>query len=379
MSYVKQPHRSSAARQDLVPTAHCRIVEREHVGTGQRPHHLLTGTDSCRDGVAAAMSTDFGRNFGIALLCHDPTLLGGCYGIAVSRESSVSCVSLWGMSAGSVAIVTCVSLPEPDPDQDLLLAALATAGVDAHLVPWDDPDVRWADFQLAVLRSTWNYIQDLPAFLAWIQHTSKLTQLLNPAEVVLANSHKHYLIELANRGLPVVPTSYWPKGADVSLAAVMAEQGWDDVVVKPAVGAGSYLTERFDVATAAAGQQFWSRAIAEREMLVQPYLPSVAEYGERCLIWIAGEFTHAVRKNPRLGDAEESVSDALTMSSDELRVAEQALAAVAHELLYGRVDLIRDSADEPLIAEIELIEPSLFLQQSPAALARLVAAISARS
>ena len=105
----------------------------------------------------------------------------------------------------------------------------------------------------------------------------------------------------------------------------------------------------------------------------------MAEYGERCLIWIAGEFTHAVRKNPRLGDAEESVSDALTMSSDELRVAEQALAAVAHELLYGRVDLIRDSADEPLIAEIELIEPSLFLQQSPAALARLVAAISARS
>ena len=291
----------------------------------------------------------------------------------------VCCVSLWGMSAGSVAIVTCVSLPEPDPDQDLLLAALATAGVDAKLVSWDDPGVRWADFQLAVLRSTWNYIQDLPAFLTWIRHTSKLTQLLNPAEVVLANSHKRYLIELADRGLPVVPTSYWPKGADVSLAAVMAEQGWDDVVVKPAIGAGSYLTERFDVATAAAGQQFWSRAIAEREMLVQPYLPSVAEYGERCLIWIAGEFTHAVRKNPRLGDAEESVSDALTMSSDELRVAEQALAAVAHELLYGRVDLIRDSADEPLIAEIELIEPSLFLQQSPAALARLVAAISARS
>ena len=290
----------------------------------------------------------------------------------------VYCVSLIGMSAGSVAIVTCVSLPEPDPDQDLLLAALASAGVDAKLVAWDDPNVRWADFQLAVLRSTWNYIQDLPAFLDWIRHTSKLTQLLNPAEVVLANSHKRYLIELADRGLPVVPTSYWPKGADVSLAAVMAEQGWDDVVVKPAVGAGSYLTERFDVVTAAAGEQFWSRAIAQRELLVQPYLPSVAQYGERCLIWIAGEFTHAVRKNPRLGDAEESVSDALTMSSDELRVAEQALATVAHELLYGRVDLIRDSADEPLIAEIELIEPSLFLQQSPAALARLVAAISAR-
>jgi hypothetical protein len=284
-----------------------------------------------------------------------------------------------GMSAAPVAIVSCRQLPEPDHDQDLLLAALSAADVDARLVAWDDPEVDWAEFQLAVVRSTWNYIQHLPAFLEWIQRTSRLTQLWNPAEVVAANCHKRYLIELADRGLPVVPTSYWPKGADITLAAIMAQQGWDEVVVKPAVGAGSYLTERFDTSAMVNAEQFWSRAIGEREMLVQPYLSSVDAYGERCLVWIAGEFTHAIRKNPRLGDAEESVSEALAIAADELQLAERALATVAQDLLYARVDLIRDSADQPVVAEIELIEPSLFLQQSPAALTRLVTAISARS
>lgn len=283
------------------------------------------------------------------------------------------------MSHRLVAIVTCMQLPEPDPDQDLLLSALSAAGVDARLVSWDDPTVNWADFQLAVIRSTWNYIQHLPKFIDWIQRAGQQTQLLNPAEVITANTHKRYLIDLADRGLPVVPTTCWPTGASVTLAEVMQQQGWDDVVVKPAVGAGSYLTQRFTAENPVPGREFWSKAIAQREMLVQPYLPAVAEYGERCLVWIDGDFTHAVRKEPRLGDDEESVSAALDIAPDERQLGQLALEVVAQDILYGRIDLIRGTDGDPLVAEIELIEPSLFLLQSPEALSRLVAAISARS
>ena len=111
--------------------------------------------------------------------------------------------------------------------------------------------------------------------------------------------------------------------------------------------------------------------------MVQPYMRSVEEYGERSLIWIAGELTHAVRKSPRLGDAAEDVSEALTIAEDERALAEEIMGDIPEQLLYARIDLIRDDVGSPLLAELELVEPSLFLAQAPHALERFVAAIAA--
>lgn len=157
----------------------------------------------------------------------------------------------------------------------------------------------------------------------------------------------------------------------------MDDNLWSDVVAKPVVGAGSYLTERVQDPEAPDELAFWHRLVGERDAMVQPYLMSVEDYGERSLIWIDGEFTHAVRKAPRLGDDPESVSEALAVEPEERSLAEQALAMVGHDLLYARVDLIRSDAGDPLVAELELVEPSLFLAQHPPALERLVAAIAA--
>jgi hypothetical protein len=112
--------------------------------------------------------------------------------------------------------------------------------------------------------------------------------------------------------------------------------------------------------------------------MVQPYMASVEEYGERSLIWIDEELTHAVRKSPRLGDADESVSEALPIAHEERELAEAVIADIPHELLYARIDLIRDDRNQPLLAELELVEPSLFLQQEPTALRRLVRGIAQR-
>ncbi len=275
--------------------------------------------------------------------------------------------------------MTCVQLPEPDPDQDLLLRAIAGADLDPHLVAWDDPEVAWEDFDLAIIRSTWNYISQLDDFLTWIDRTSDVVPVWNPPGVIRWNCHKGYLHDATVAGLPAIPSMFLPVGSQEPLAVVMDQTGWEDVVLKPAVGAGSFLTDRVRRDDLNRGERLWRHLIDRRETLVQPYLPSVEEYGERSLVWIDGEFTHAVRKEPRLGNAEERTSAALEIATDERQLGDRVLDWVGRDLLYARVDLIRDQFGEPLIAEIEVVEPSLFLLQSPRALLRLVAAIANRT
>lgn len=278
----------------------------------------------------------------------------------------------------SIAIVTCKVLPEPDPDESLLMHALTDAGLAPTLVAWDDEDVDWSAFDIAVLRSAWNYIDHLDGFLEWAVHAGTQTHLFNPVEVVQWNTHKGYLRDLAKRGVPVVPTAWIGVGEELDLGDLMADRGWHDIVAKPVVGAGSFLTERITDPGSEQAQAFWQRLCTDREVMVQPYLHSVEEYGERSLIWIDGELTHSVRKSPRLGDADENVSDALPIAHVERELAEAVVADIPQSLLYARIDLIRDEHDAPLLAELELVEPSLFLKQEPAALKRLVRGIAAR-
>jgi hypothetical protein len=274
-----------------------------------------------------------------------------------------------------VLLASCRSLPEPDPDQPLLEAALARRGLRAATAAWDDPAVDWGAARACILRSTWNYPHQPLRFLEWVDHAAGLTRLWNPAPVVHANIHKSYLLELDRRGVAVVPTRLVPRGSSLSLAE--AAGGWEEVVVKPAVSAASLHTMRVDAATHTRGEAHLRALTAERDVLVQPYLPSVEGSGERALVWIAGELTHAVRKSPRFSSQDESVSEALPIDADERDLALRALATVPGRLLYARVDVARDAAGRPLVMEMELMEPSLFLLQHPPALERFADAITA--
>jgi glutathione synthase/RimK-type ligase-like ATP-grasp enzyme len=177
--------------------------------------------------------------------------------------------------------------------------------------------------------------------------------------------------------VPVVPTHLVRRGEATRLADVMGEHGWPDVVVKPAISAGSRNTLRIEHEMDR-GEAHLRVLAREGDVLVQPYLASVEGYGERSLVWIDGELTHAVRKSRRfLGDPE-SVSAALPIAPEEAELARRALAAVPAAmtpLLYARVDTARDSDGQPCLMELELVEPSLFFPQSPAALDRYVRAV----
>jgi hypothetical protein len=278
-----------------------------------------------------------------------------------------------------VAIATCRDLPEPDDDEVLLLEALAAAGVAAKMLAWDDEGADWDGAALTVIRSTWNYYLRPGPFLVWALRRGD--RLVNSPDVVRWNHHKRYLGDLEASGVPVVPTILVERGGgDVAgLVARVREMGWTDIVVKPAISAASYRTSRlrrppFDEAVLEA-------SLAHGDTMVQPYVTSVETYGERSLVFIDGELTHGVRKSPRFAGDQEVVSDEATAVADD----ERALAALALDRararlgsmpLYARADVVRDAQGAPMVSELELIEPSLFLRQSPAALERFARAIA---
>jgi len=275
-----------------------------------------------------------------------------------------------------VALASCRELPEPDPDAVPLAEALAAAGIEAEVVAWDDDGADWSRARLTVLRSTWNYPPHRDAFLAWAERADAVSRLWNPLSLVRWNSYKGYLLELEAAGLPVTPTVLLPRGSTVTLREILAERGWEEAVVKPVISAASFKTRRAGRDELEAGEAHLRALLDERDVLVQRYLPSVADHGERALVWIDGELTHAVRKSPRFeGDDESVSSEAVAISEAEAALARRVIEEVRDPLLYARVDVAPGPEGDPVVMELELIEPSLFFPQHPPALDRYVAGL----
>ena len=273
-----------------------------------------------------------------------------------------------------IAVVTCLELPEPDVDEKLTLEGLTAVGLDAELAAWDDPKVDWRSFDLAVLRSCWDYPDHYQEFLDWLDRMDKLVPLLNPVSVVRENLDKRYLGELEEAGVPIVPTVY--ASSDDQLRTAVLDHGWNVIVVKPVVGAGSIGTRVFDVKDMGRAEKHLA-SLGSLGM-VQPFLKSVNRGGERALVWIDGAFTHKIVKSPRFADDDESVSDAQELTEDELAFGETVMAKVSDDLLYARVDVMEGDDGEILLSELELIEPSLFFMQNKRALERFSAAVMRR-
>ncbi len=276
-----------------------------------------------------------------------------------------------------VALASCRALPEPDRDEAPLLAALRAAGLRTEVLAWDDPGADFSSARLTLLRSTWNYAEQPAPFADWLARAAAASALWNPLPVVRWNMHKRYLLELERAGVPITPTHLAPRRSVERLADVAAARGWGDVVIKPAVSAGSRLTLRAGADTAR-GEAHLRALVAREDALVQPYLPAVEGRGERALIFIDGELTHAVRKGPRFAGEAEAITGPVDVSADETTLARAARAAAPAPVLYARVDLAPGPDGRPVLMELELIEPSLFFDSGPRALERLVGGIARR-
>ncbi|MDH3498250.1 MAG: hypothetical protein OER21_15945 [Gemmatimonadota bacterium] len=278
-----------------------------------------------------------------------------------------------------VTLATCAALPGLAPDDRHLLGALRARGIAADPAVWEDPLVAWSATQLCVIRSTWDYAYRREEFLAWSRTAAAETVLWNPAPVVEWNTHKRYLVELGERGVPTVPTRLLPARSEPDLDAVLDDLGWSDVVLKAAVAqTGRYLL-RVPPHERARGQLHLARVLRTEDMLVQPFLSGVVGGGETSVVFVDGAISHAVRKLAAAGDFRVhddyggSIEPVMPTPA-ERAVAEAAMEAAGGPLLYGRVDLV-PGLEGPVVMELELVEPDLFLGFAPGAADRLAQAI----
>jgi hypothetical protein len=251
---------------------------------------------------------------------------------------------------------------------------------------WDDPAVDWSRFELTIIRSTWDYTDRHDRFVEW---AASVPRLLNPAQVVRWNTDKRYLDDLAAAGVPVVETTYVADVGELDLP----DQG--HYVLKPAIGAGSINADRFDLGDAAGRERALEHArkliASGNTVMVQPFAHSIEETGETGVILIDGRFSHAMRKGMMLGAHSLEEAQGLYLeeqieprapTSAELALASAAVAAVPFDpdvLLYARVDMVPGANGEPMLMELELTEPSLFMVTAPASPGRFAEAIAARA
>ncbi|MGY4278429.1 ATP-grasp domain-containing protein [Streptomyces sp. M18.1] len=281
-----------------------------------------------------------------------------------------------------IALVTCRPGPRVSVDRDLpvLARALADAGASASVEVWDDAGVDWAAFDLALIRSTWDYSWRADEFTAWAERCGGATRLANPAAVVRWNTDKRYLADLAAAGVPTVPTSYAAPGESPGLP------DGHEYVVKPTSGAGARFAARYMPGEHATAVRQVERMHAEGfTAMVQPYMRAIDTAGERALQFFGGRLLHASRKGAVLApgtpyDARKVAHPGLepwTPTAAEVAVAEAALAAVpgAAEPLYARVDLVDGDDGRPRVMELELVEPNLFLWLHERSLPRVVEAV----
>jgi hypothetical protein len=276
-----------------------------------------------------------------------------------------------------IALATCAALPDLDPDEQLLLEPLRELGVEAVPAIWTDVAIDWAAFDLVVIRSTWDYTERRAEFLAW---TRRVPNLVNPAPIVAWNTDKHYLSDLADAGVPVVPTTWLEPGATVDLPATGRH------VLKPAVGAGSVDAAVFDLGSeeeaALAGAHADRLLAAGQTVMVQPYLDLIDRQGEAALIFTGDEFSHSVTKGAMLAGPTEMVEGLYNAevispriaTPTEMTVARAALVATpggTGQLAYARVDLVPGADGEPIVIELELTEPLLFMGKAPGSAERV--------
>ncbi len=282
-----------------------------------------------------------------------------------------------------VALVTCQRARGLDTDEPLLLAALDRLDLRVEVVDWDRP-ADWSVYDMAVIRSTWDYARQHAAFLSWAAATGALTRLHNPVAMLAWNTDKRYLTQLSQAGLAVIETTFLPPASGLSVTELSRP-----IVVKPSVSAGGQDTARYEPDELQQARDHVDRLHAEqRTAMIQPYLEAVDANDETALVYLGGEFSHAAAKGALLGAG---AAQAGLFAAETIRVrlpspAERALGDATMTWLagsqlgtplYARIDLLLDSDGLPRILEVELTEPSLFLETDAAAADRMAAAIQA--
>ena len=280
-----------------------------------------------------------------------------------------------------IALVTAKHVEPHATDDRLLCEALSARGHSFDWLAWDDEQARWQDYERVVLRSCWDYHLYTARFQRWLQSLDIAgTHLVNPLPLVRENLHKRYLLRLLEAGVPVPPLKLVPRAAASQLSDLQAELGGGELIVKPAVSGSAWRTLHVPVHGADAAQAEFAALVAERDAIVQRFVPEIGSLGEYSLMFFGGRYSHAVLKTPRAGEFRSQSQyggrvKSLAPPTEVFQAAQRALAMFGAPA-YARLDLVV-SGDVPMVMEVELIEPVLFFAEAPQSAAMMADALAA--
>lgn len=270
-----------------------------------------------------------------------------------------------------IALATAEHLPDLSPDDQVLYEILQQRGVDVAAVVWDE-QADWSSYDAVVTRSIWDYHLKYDGYLAWLDALDRTRiKVYNPTALQRWNADKHYMIDLAERGVRITPTIAVSRAESRTLSNVVAEPGWQRVVVKPAVASTGYETWLFDAPATDAHEKQFAGQLARMDLLVQQFAPGVSQ-GEMSFVFLGGDYSHAVLKRAAGDEFRIHVEHGGTVESyhgkpDEIAWAKSVVAALKDEpWSYARVDAVRDEAGLMLM-ELELLDPELFFLYNRAA------------
>lgn len=283
----------------------------------------------------------------------------------------------------TIVLATCSVLPDLDPDDQRLYHALKAEGVPVEIAVWDDSAVDWGRYAMCVIRSTWDYVPKREQYVQWAERVARESVLWNPAPVIRWNTDKLYLRELAANGVPTVETAWLSQGLEVDFKALLKRKNWTEVVIKPVVSASGKDMFRLTADTLASAESQLQALLCERDLMVQPFLPSVISQGELSLLYFNGQYSHAVTKKPAQGEyrVQEHLGGVFHEAhptADVKALAAQVMAQIPSPTLYARVDFMLDNAGNYRLSELELTEPSMYMTYDAEAPQRFAHAVQAR-
>ena len=279
-----------------------------------------------------------------------------------------------------IALLTCANWPGI-LEKERAMTQEFSPHIQADVVVWNDPAVNFSIYQCLIFRTIWDYFEHPEAFAAWLEKIAQLgIKTINPIAAIRRNQHKFYLKVLQKAGVAIIPTIFVAKNSGLDLITMIPDH-WQNIVIKPAVSGGAYLTRMFNPSEIASVTEEYQNIAATRDLLVQPFMPEIQEHGELSLLFFGGKFSHAVLKKPSAGEYRVQSQfggnyGAIDVSEELIAIASKIIFAFGGELVYARVDgIIADG--KFLLMELELIEPDLYLDYANGAKERYIAALEA--
>jgi glutathione synthase/RimK-type ligase-like ATP-grasp enzyme len=290
-----------------------------------------------------------------------------------------------------ITLLTCRAYYKPDNvtpyiqnillEQELLKSAFEAQGLKVDITYWDNPSYEWQQTKSVLFRTVWDYFERFDEFWEWLEQVKTKTRLINSYELIKWNIDKHYLRDLKNNDIQVVPTYFADRGNNISLQEIANLNDWKHIVIKPAISASAFNTYKITNDEIEQKEQLFHELLQTHDMLVQPFFPTISELGEASLMVFGGKFTHAILKKAKAGDFRVQDDFGGTVhdynpTQEEIKFAEKVFQSCTSLPIYGRVDIVWDSNKHIYLSELEIIEPELWIRNMPESANKIAEAVN---